>query len=126
MFAGIAKLDFDDDLEVLRMKSADNEIIPLVNQISTVKARGQVDKWLAELEIQMRLSLQQQIDNAMERYENMPITESAAEFPSQVKDYFISWIPDLSFVGIIELKTFDVVVFMFFEKYEILDFLFTF
>ena len=84
MFEGIAKLDFDDDLEVLRMKSADNEIIPLVNQISTVKARGQVDKWLAELEIQMRLSLQQQIDNAMERYENMPITESAAEFPSQV------------------------------------------
>ena len=64
-FEGIAKLDFDDELEVLRMKSADNEIIPLVTQISTVKARGQVDKWLAELEIQMRLSLQQQIDNAI-------------------------------------------------------------
>ena len=83
-FEGIAKLDFDDDLEVLRMKSADNEIIPLVSQISTVKARGQVDKWLAELEVQMRLSLHQQMETAMGRYENMPITESAVEFPSQV------------------------------------------
>ena len=66
------------------MRSVSDEVIPLVRPISTVKARGQVDKWLAELEIQMRLSLQQQIDNAMKRYEDMPIIESAAEFPSQV------------------------------------------
>ena len=48
------------------MCSVSDEIIPLVKQISTVKARGQVDKWLAELEIQMRLSLRQQIDNALQ------------------------------------------------------------
>ena len=48
------------------MCSVSDEIIPLVKQISTIKARGQVDKWLAELEIQMRLSLRQQIENALE------------------------------------------------------------
>jgi hypothetical protein len=38
-----------------------NQVTPLVKPISTVKARGQVDKWLVELEIQMRLSLKQQV-----------------------------------------------------------------
>ncbi len=92
-FEGIAKLDFDDDLEVLKMRSADNEIIPLVKQISTVKARGQVDKWLAELEVQMRLSLKQQIDNATTTYESMPVTESSSSLPSQVLlcANFIAW-----------------------------------
>lgn len=92
-FEGISKLDFDSDLEVLRMKSQSDETIPLVKQISTVKARGQVDKWLAELEIQMRLSLKQQIQNAMMTYENMEITKSVNEFPSQVLlcVNFISW-----------------------------------
>ena len=47
------------------MLSVSDEVIPLVKPISTIKARGQVDKWLAELEIQMRLSLRQQIDNAL-------------------------------------------------------------
>ena len=64
-FEGIAKLRFDDDLEVLEIRSVSDEVIPLVTPISTIKARGQVDKWLAELEIQMRLSLRQQIDNAL-------------------------------------------------------------
>ena len=50
------------------MCSVSDEVIPLVRPISTVKARGQVDKWLAELEIQMRLSLRQQIDNALKVY----------------------------------------------------------
>ena len=64
-FEGIAKLRFDDDLEVLEIRSVSDEVIPLVTPISTIKARGQVDKWLAELEIQMRLSLRQQIKDAL-------------------------------------------------------------
>ena len=56
---------FDDDLEVLEIRSVSDEVIPLVTPISTIKARGQVDKWLAELEIQMRLSLRQQIKDAL-------------------------------------------------------------
>ena len=65
-FEGIAQLRFDDELEVVEMLSVSDEVIPLVKPISTIKARGQVDKWLAELEIQMRLSLRQQIDNALQ------------------------------------------------------------
>ena len=83
-FEGIDKLDFDEELEVITMKSQTGEIIPLVKKISTVKARGQVDKWLAELEIQMRLSLKQQIEDAMKSYDDMDITESIKIFPSQV------------------------------------------
>ena len=75
-FEGIAKLDFDEELEVVKMKSQTDETIPLVKKISTVKARGQVDKWLAELEIQMKLSLKKQIEDAMKIYDDMTITES--------------------------------------------------
>ena len=72
------------DLEVTKMVSFSEEVIPLVSQISTVKARGQVDKWLAELEIQMRLSLRQQIENALEQYAAKDVTESITAFPNQV------------------------------------------
>ena len=79
-FEGIAKLRFDDELEVLEMCSVSDEVIPLVKPISTIKARGQVDKWLAELEIQMRLSLRQQIGNALKvslskTHSNVPIVD---------------------------------------------------
>ena len=76
----IAKLDFDEELEVVKMKSQTDETIPLVKKISTVKARGQVDKWLAELEIQMKLSLKQQIEDAMKTYDDMTITESVNRY----------------------------------------------
>ena len=79
-FEGIAKLDFDEELEVVKMKSQTDETIPLVKKISTVKARGQVDKWLAELEIQMKLSLKQQIEDAMKTYDDMTITESVNRY----------------------------------------------
>ena len=79
-FEGIAKLKFDDELEVLEMCSVSDEVIPLVRPISTVKARGQVDKWLAELEIQMRLSLRQQIDNALKVYLEIAICISETTF----------------------------------------------
>ena len=92
-FEGIAKLDFDKDLEVTKMVSFSEEVIPLVQQISTVKARGQVDKWLAELEIQMRLSLRQQIENALEQYSTKDITDSIALFPNQALlcSDFVTW-----------------------------------
>ena len=92
-FEGIAKLDFDKDLEVTKMVSFSEEVIPLVQQISTVKARGQVDKWLAELEIQMRLSLRQQIENALEQYSTKDITDSIVLFPNQALlcSDFVTW-----------------------------------
>ena len=92
-FEGIAKLHFDDEMEVVKMCSFSEEIIPLVQKISTVKARGQVDKWLAELEIQMRLSLRQQIENALIGYPEKDIEESVILYPNQslLCSNFITW-----------------------------------
>lgn len=80
-------------MEVVKMCSFSNEIIPLVQRISTVKARGQVDKWLAELEIQMRLSLRQQIEDALKEYPTRDIEEAIAQYPNQaiLCSDFITW-----------------------------------
>ncbi len=56
-------------MDVLKMKSATNEVIPFVKRVSTSKARGQVDKWLLDLEGQMKESMKKQIFLALERYE---------------------------------------------------------
>ena len=91
-FEGIAKLKFDDELEVLEMCSVSDEVIPLVRPISTVKARGQVDKWLAELEIQMRLSLRQQIDNALKVYLEIAICISKTTFHYLLNYFWINFV----------------------------------
>lgn len=57
-FEGIAKVNFSESLEVIAMRSAEGEVVNLLDKISTAAARGQVEKWLAQLEQGMKKSVQ--------------------------------------------------------------------
>ncbi|XP_055917464.1 dynein axonemal heavy chain 7 [Eupeodes corollae] len=67
-FEGIATLNFTEALEVTMMRSSEKEEVQLVEVISTAKARGQVERWLLELEIFMKKSIHFKIRQAFESY----------------------------------------------------------
>lgn len=48
-FEGIAKLEFNENLEILKFLSSEGEEITLNQYISTAEARGSVEKWLIQV-----------------------------------------------------------------------------
>lgn len=61
-FEGIAKLKFTEAMEATAMMSSEEEVIILEDIIDTTLARGQVEKWLLELESDMKKSVKAQVN----------------------------------------------------------------
>lgn len=67
-FEGIATLFFTPEMDVTIMRSSEREEVELVDSISTAKARGQVEKWLLELEFAMKKSIHKKMSEAFYSY----------------------------------------------------------
>ncbi|KAI5736725.1 hypothetical protein M8J76_006447 [Diaphorina citri] len=82
-FEGIAKVNFTDALEVVAMRSAEGEVVDLLDKINTAAARGQVEKWLLQLEQGMKKSVHKMVDDAMEAYKKKKREEWVMDWPGQ-------------------------------------------
>eukprot|EP00736_Rhodelphis_marinus_P007919 Rmarinus@m.2764 len=83
-FEGISRLEFTDSLEIKAMCSAEGERVGFNKVIIPQEARGQVEKWLVEVEEVMLASVRQHVVEAMEAYQNVPRPQWVTEWPGQV------------------------------------------
>jgi dynein heavy chain len=56
-FEGIAKLDFDTDLNICAMFSGEGERINFLQLISVAEARGSVEKWLMQVKTSVKFTI---------------------------------------------------------------------
>ncbi|XP_053995911.1 dynein axonemal heavy chain 7-like isoform X3 [Hylaeus anthracinus] len=82
-FEGIARLSFTDDMEITSMKSSEDEEIRLEDVVDTAAARGQVEKWLLDLESSMKKSVRSQVIQAKDAYSKQTRSKWALIWPGQ-------------------------------------------
>ncbi|KAG5343357.1 DYH7 protein, partial [Acromyrmex heyeri] len=82
-FEGIEKLRFTEVKEATAMMSSEEELIILEDIIDTAAARGQVEKWLLELESDMKKSVKIQVIRAKNAFPTKARSQWAMEWPGQ-------------------------------------------
>lgn len=65
-FEGIAKLEFDQKLDIHAMFSSEGEKVKMAVPISTSDARGAVEKWLLQVQDVMLMSVKEVVGLSME------------------------------------------------------------
>ncbi|XP_060516742.1 dynein axonemal heavy chain 7 [Cylas formicarius] len=82
-FEGIATLSFTEDLDVTEMKSSEGEVVPLPDIIQTALARGQVEKWLVQLETEMKKAVHLMVTKSIEDYPKRSRDQWVLKWPGQ-------------------------------------------
>lgn len=83
-FEGIARLSFTSPhLDITHMQSSEGELVSLCEIISTSKVRGQVEKWLLELETVMLASVRKVIKQSIEDYNLKLRKDWVLDWPGQ-------------------------------------------
>ncbi|KOB65804.1 Dynein heavy chain at 36C [Operophtera brumata] len=82
-FEGIAKLKFTEEMAVTHMRSSEGEQVQLTTVINTVAARGQVEKWLLELEGTMKASVHNELSLSYDDYTVCPRDSWVLVWPGQ-------------------------------------------
>lgn len=80
-FENIARLKFEDDLEITSMFSGEGEQVAFEESLYPT---GNVEEWMLEIEKIMRESLRRIIERALKNYKEIPRTEWVLSWPGQV------------------------------------------
>ncbi|KAI8803834.1 dynein heavy chain and region D6 of dynein motor-domain-containing protein [Cladochytrium replicatum] len=83
-FEGVNSLEFDANLDILGMYSAQKEYVKFVNTVSTAQAAGAVEKWLLDVEKSMIASMKDVVARAYHGYVVSPRDRWVLEWPGQV------------------------------------------
>ncbi|KAM6320279.1 dynein axonemal heavy chain 3 [Podargus strigoides] len=83
-FEGIAKLEFTEDLEITGMISSEKEVVPFIDKIYPLNAKGLVEKWLLQVEEMMLASLRQVLQDGKRGYVEVPRKTWVLQWPGQV------------------------------------------
>jgi dynein heavy chain len=83
-FEGVATLEFDQNLDIVALFSSEKERLPLLQKVSTVEAKGSVEKWLLGVEKMMLQSVHNTVVQAFEAFTQSEREKWVLEWAGQV------------------------------------------